>query len=100
MEAARIITGVMPDGSEHRVVVNADGSLAFVYSDRLASLLKAGDAKVERASHVEPSLAGGWIADMRPSGGPVLYDDFGVPFALRADALAAELAWLREHRGL
>lgn len=71
------------------------GRAQFIYTDDLAELLTLGEATVTRASHVEPALGGGWTADMGPSGGPVLG-----PFALRAEALDAEVAWLREHRNL
>ena len=72
-----------------------EGRVEFVYSDALAGLLDLGAATVTRASHVEPAPGGGWTADMAPSGGPVLG-----PFALRAEALAAEVAWLAQERGL
>lgn len=75
--------------------IDADGHVRFVYDDRLADLLEQGDARVMRVSHVEPAPAGGWTADMNPVGGPVLG-----PFPLRATALSAERAWLRENRGL
>lgn len=71
------------------VNIDADGRLRFMYSDELAGLLELGPSTVRRASHVEPAPAGGWTADLEPSGGPVLG-----PYRLRADALAAELAWL------
>jgi hypothetical protein len=80
--------------AEHRITIHDDGRIAFVYSDALAPLVAAGDATIVRASHVEPA-PGGWQADMTPSGGGLL-----PVCALRADALAAEVAWLREHRGL
>lgn len=107
-----------------RVTVEADGRLRFIYTDALASLLDLGTAEVVRASHVEPAPGGGWLADMRPSGGPVLGSNgsytpqsplpmemFGeverfvmgaaiTPFALRQDALDAEMAWLQRERGL
>lgn len=77
--------------------VDADGTLACVYDDAHQGVLAAlGTVRIARASHVEPNPTGpGWIADMAPSGGPVLG-----PFPLRGDALAAELAWLRAHRSL
>jgi len=68
---------------------------AAVYDDEIADVLPTlGTFNIARASHVEP-VGGAWIADMSPSGGDVIG-----PFPLRADALAAERAWLREHRGL
>ena len=74
------------------IITIEDGGLSFIYSDDLVDLLSLGDATITRASHVEPA-AGGWTADMSPVGGPVLG-----PFVLRSTALAAEVAWLQEHR--
>ena len=51
--------------------VRADGELVFVYDDELLPLHELGVADVRRASHVEPK-SGGWTADLRPVGGPVL----------------------------
>ncbi len=98
------------------------GRVEFIYDDALVAVLEAGAATVVRASHVEPAPGGGWLADMGPSGGPVLQHeeiDWSVvcddcarfpnrctcvvarrPFATRAEALAAERSWLAEHRGL
>lgn len=75
------------------LVINTDGTARAIYSDALAPLLASlgPSAEVTRASHVEPCL-GGWGADLSPVGGPVLG-----PFSLRAEALAAEVEWLREH---
>lgn len=81
------------------VVVETDGELRFIYHDELAGLLELGPSSTVRASHVEPHATGGWAADMGPSGGPVLLDN-GRGFTTRAAALDAEVAWLREHRGL
>lgn len=80
------------------IYVNCDGSIEHVYDDTLSGLLQEhGEARTERASHVEP-FGSGWMADMSPVGGPMLLDwsrgGKGVPFATRAEALAAELAWL------
>lgn len=74
-----------------------NGHLQFVYDDALVDLLDEGAAVVTRASHVEP-VPGGWVADMGPVDGPVLAA--ACPFRTRAEALAAERAWLREERGL
>lgn len=82
-----------------RIAFNGFG-FAAVYDDAIADVLPAlGPVTVTRASHVEPH-DGGWIADMRPSNGPVLMAAGSRPFALRADALNAERAWLRETWGL
>ncbi len=105
------------------VITFDGGTAAAIYDDALVPALDAlagvGAAAVRRASHVEPAPEAcngrGWLADMRPSGGPVLganghlaavvSDDprvLGglVPFATRADALAAERVWLARERGL
>lgn len=71
------------------VNIDADGRVRFIYADGLVGLLELGASTVYRASHVEPIPGGGWTADLGPSGGPVLG-----PYVLRADALAAEVAWL------
>lgn len=84
---------------EVRISVNADGTLSFLYTDVAvdAGLLALGDVSITRASHVEPWRDSGtlWGADMAPVDGPLLG-----PFARRQEALAAEVAWLRDHRGL
>jgi hypothetical protein len=102
---------------KHRIVIEG-GKARFVYSDELASLAKEGT--VTRASHVEPHpTMPGWLADMRPSGGPILGlvehalnvdpdeawgDSWGIrslqPFPTREAALDAERAWLRREKGL
>lgn len=76
------------------IIIDANGNLRFIYNDDAANLLNAGKATVRRVSHVEP-CEGGWSADMAPVDGPVLG-----PFALRADALRAEVNWLQQNRGL
>lgn len=108
--------------TEVRVTIHEDGRLEFIYSDALVGLLALGDSQTKRASHVEPHPSkNGWLADMMPSGGPVLgangteghvpHKDCdcqtceGVvesltPFETRAEALAAEVEWLKENRGL
>jgi hypothetical protein len=109
---------------ELRITVLDDGSVEFIYDDRLAELVQAHGLTTTRASHVEPHpiYPGGWLADMRLSYGPVLAanGEFGnlpradalvpvalerrygplVPFETREAALAAERRWLQEHRGL
>jgi|GEM_PF-412676 hypothetical protein len=68
--------------------VSNGGVIRMIYSDDLACLLGEGVGSINRASHVEPGI-GGWFADLSPVKGPNLG-----PFALRADALAAEVNWL------
>lgn len=111
--------------AEHTIKID-NGHLSFVYDDELGDLLDEGTVAVCRASHVEPHpvLKSGWVADMRPSGGPILgfesqfqpqsvlpmehmselelsmVQKCVVPFTTRAEALAAERAWLTKNKGL
>ncbi len=98
------------------------GEMRFVLDEPLLDLQAALGAGRTRASDVEPvnlglrvafrllrrvcgdrgavaawtrRWPGRWIADMARSGGPCLG-----PFDSRADALAAERAWLRDNIGL
>lgn len=68
--------------------VEPDGTLVSVYTEQL-DLDELGHARIERASHVEPTPDGTWTADLAPVGGPVLG-----PYAKRSEALAAEVTWL------
>jgi hypothetical protein len=77
---------------EYIIGVSDAGELTFIYADELAFLLELGDAKIKRASHVEPAPDGGWEADMRPVGGHVLG-----PFALRQTALDSEVEYLEQN---
>ena len=76
------------------ITVQPNGDLRMIYYDEIATLLTVGAARIIRASHVEPD-AQGWTADMSPVDGPMLG-----PFALRQDALDAEVAWLQAERNL
>lgn len=105
----------------NNVIIEPDGTLQFIYNDDLAGLLTEGQSQVTRASNVMPAgllkriafrairnlvpdnsrLAGWtrtwrghWIADMKLSAGPVLRGADGKGFALRSEALAAEVEWL------
>ncbi len=93
---------------ENDILIDERGNVRFVYSDLLDDVFREEARETTRASHVEP-YGTGWSADMTPSGGPVLFEDgacdsvvcaFHRPFKTRAEALAAERAWLRENRGL
>jgi hypothetical protein len=73
------------------LVIGTGGTVRCVYSEEIA-LNSLGSLLIERASHVEPNSAGGWIADLSPVGGPQLG-----PFSLRSEALIAEVEWLELH---
>lgn len=83
------------------IIIKPDGTILFVYDDRLLPLLEEGDANVVRASHVEPVRTEvtlewltdfSWVADLSPIGGPRLG-----PFLMRSDAIAAEIKWIEEN---
>jgi hypothetical protein len=74
------------------VWIRPDGAVRFVYDDALRGLLALGWATIRRASHVEPTPAGRWTADLGPVAGPVLG-----PFETRTAALEVERAWLEQH---
>lgn len=79
---------------EYTMLIEADGTVRFIYSDDLAGTFAGEQQETRRASHVEP-LGRAWTADMGPVGGPVLG-----PYPTRQAALDAEVDWLRKERGL
>ncbi|MCB0359251.1 MAG: hypothetical protein KDD44_06435 [Bdellovibrionales bacterium] len=79
------------------VTISANGNLRYIWDDELGQMLRPLNnvRQIARASHVEPTDDGKWIADMGPVGGGILG-----PFDNRADALRQEVAYLRYHLGL
>jgi hypothetical protein len=73
------------------LVVTPQGEARCIYSEEI-DLRTLGSLTIRRASHVEPSADGRWLADLSPVGGPVLG-----PFDLRTGALSAEVSWLEQH---
>ena len=73
------------------LVVTPQGEARCIYSEEI-DLRSLGTLTIRRASHVEPSDDGRWLADLSPVGGPVLG-----PFDLRTEALSAEVSWLEQH---
>lgn len=80
--------------AQKTILIDQDGDLEFIWDDELAFVLAEGKADIRRASQVEP-VGSQWEADMSPSGGPSL----GL-FDLRQDAIAAEITWLQDNKGL
>ena len=74
------------------ITVQRDGTMKFVYDDRLKGLMQQGHATITRASHVEPTPDNEWGADMSPVGGPMLG-----PFNTRQEALDAEVEWINHN---
>lgn len=72
------------------LAIKPNGVFIGIYSDGF-DYGELGRPRIRRASHVEPNSTGTWLADLSPVDGPVLG-----PFDKRADALAAEQAWLEE----
>ena len=73
------------------IVISPSGAVRAIYGETI-DLAALGSLSIRRASHVEPDDAGQWFADLAPVSGPRLG-----PFALRSQALAAELDWLESH---
>jgi hypothetical protein len=75
-----------------KITVGPDGTMKFIYADKLKPLMKHGQASIKRVSHVEPTTDNRWQADLEPVKGPVLG-----PFDTRAEALQAEVRWLEKN---
>ena len=82
----------MSETSPIELVVLPAGIIRSIYDERL-DLKSAGRFSIARASHVEPSPSGDWLADISPVDGPKALG----PFDKRSEALAAEVAWLQEN---
>jgi hypothetical protein len=76
------------------VILSIDraGGVKAIYSDGF-DWEALGKPLIQRASQVEPDHLGLWWADLSLSNGPKLG-----PFARRADAISAEVAWLEKNR--
>lgn len=107
----------MASGKVVDLVIDAT-TITAVYDDELLPLIdRASRLTTERASFVEPASTYcggcsrpfpcacghprrpvadiGWVADMAPSGGPLLGT-----YLTRADALTEERRWLADHKGV
>ncbi len=77
--------------TEFDVVVARDGCLSSIYCESI-DFKALGRTQIRRASNVEPTEDGQWLADLSPVEGPLLG-----PFENRSQAIAAEVRWLRDH---
>ena len=74
-----------------QLIIAPGGIVRCLYSEAIA-LAALGPLQIARASHVEPTAGGQWLADLAPLSGPLLG-----PFVCRSEALAAEEAWITQH---
>ena len=74
-----------------QILVDPDGNVRCLYGEAI-ELAALGPLQIQRASHVEPTADGQWLADLSPNSGPMLG-----PFSARSEALAAEEAWIVTH---
>ena len=74
-----------------QLLIDPAGAIRCLYGEAI-ELASLGPLSISRASYVEPTLAGFWLADLSPVGGPKLG-----PFECRSEALAAEVAWLEAY---
>ena len=74
-----------------QLLIEADGTVRCLYGEAI-ELAALGPLQIARASQVEPTMSGQWLADLSPLSGPALG-----PFSCRSEALAAEEAWIIKH---
>ena len=74
-----------------QLVIDSTGDVRCVYDEALP-LADFGRLTIQRGSHVEPTDAGRWTADLSPVDGPLLG-----PFESRSAALDAEREWLEQN---
>ena len=73
-----------------QILIEPGGTVRCIYGEAI-ELATLGLLQIRRASHVEPTADGQWLAEMSPIHGPLLG-----PFACRSEALAAEEVWITE----
>ena len=74
-----------------QLVIDPAGGVRCLYDEALP-LGDFGRLTIARGSHVEPTAAGHWTADLSPVGGSLLG-----PFESRSAALDAEREWLEQN---
>lgn len=70
----------------HKILINIDGTIKFIYDDILVDLCSEGKTEIKRVSNVEPD-EGGWSAFMENK------VKLG-PYKYRQQALDAEVKYL------
>ncbi|MBB01549.1 MAG: hypothetical protein CMJ47_02775 [Planctomyces sp.] len=73
------------------LLIHANGDVRCIYGE-VFPLHHIGCLSIQRASHVEPTIDGRWVADLSPVNGPTIG-----PFRTRTAALEAEANWLRKN---
>jgi hypothetical protein len=89
----------MKSQSTFKLRVAPNGTILAIYDDALWDVFPDASMEITRASLVEPTPSGRWIADMSPAikqfnldvDNPILG-----PFTTRAAALKAEHEWLEK----
>lgn len=78
-----------------RLIFDTTGGVRTIHSDAIVPILReVGPVKITKhVSHVDPDEGGDWWADMSPIAADVRLG----PFKTRAEALAAEAAWIEAH---
>ena len=74
------------------MIITPGGVVRAIYGEEIP-LNSLGTLTITRASQVEPTPEGAWRVDLALVGGPSLG-----PYGQRSEALAVEVAWLREHQ--
>ena len=74
-----------------QMLIEPSGDARCLYGEAI-ELSALGLLQIRRASHVEPTANGQWLADLSPLLGPLLG-----PFVCRSEALVAEEAWITEN---
>ena len=73
-----------------KIKIDNAGIITTIYEDDLIPLFNKANVAIRRASHVEPTNDGQWIADMSPTQPGLILG----PYVTRKEALNAELEWL------
>ena len=74
-----------------QILIAPGGTVRCLYGEAI-KLAALGPLQIARASHVEPTADGQWLADLSPLSGPMLG-----PIDCRSKALTAEEAWITQH---